>query len=673
MKTVRARVAARVARRSSARDARRTSRSTRARARDRRVDARARRVPRQSAPRGDGRPRACARRRARRASRAAPSRGETRAAVARRRSSARRRAIDARASAPTILDAVARFVASVDDAPRDVAASALTTIGAFVWVKAFDALADRGAFASTTSRKLVHVTSGTLFACTWPLFSASGAARFFAAAIPLAQGVRLFGIGSGMIKNASAVRAVSREGGKEELLKGPLYYTAVLAACTSAYWRTNPIGIVAMAMMCGGDGFADLVGRKFGKGNALPWNEEKSFAGSAGFVAGGFGVASGCVSIDGRESRISTLESRAISLAMRRGMCFRRARVRCDPRRLTSRRFVSSPTQIIGVFRRVWLHRSHADDVLCHAHHRFRVRARGIVTDHVHRRRQLFRRHHRHRVRFVVILDFIRDIDGVTARRARRETNMHSFHGTFIRNCIVTHVIDGKTIRVLLNPDGGQQRSSTGDGWEDSLVVGSEPTSRIPSDELDASSVDPTTWEKVDVRLIYVDTEESLEVKKEEQAYKPITPAGVEAFDWLKKRLGSAADGRCGDVEVDIEFDTCEFMTSVSRAREYSLDKYGRVLAYVYHNGNSVNVETVLAGQSAYFTKHGRSRLVPRRIRARGEAGDREHSRSVGPRGGVARIVRHARVQRGTTDDCCLGGASENCSSKTGVTGDISG
>ena len=339
---------------------------------------------RQSAPHG---PRAHARDDSRLArARRAVARRDARRRVARRRSRARRRAIDARASAPTVLDAVARFVASVDDAPRDVAASALTTIGAFVWVKAFDALADRGAFASTTSRKLVHVTSGTLFACTWPLFSASGAARFFAAAIPLAQGVRLFGIGSGMIKNASAVRAVSREGGKEELLKGPLYYTAVLAACTSAYWRTNPIGIVAMAMMCGGDGFADLVGRKFGKGNALPWNEEKSFAGSAGFVAGGFGVASGCVSIDGRESRISTLESRAISLAMRRGCAFD-ARASARSRRLTSRRFVSSPTQIIGVFRRVWLHRSHADDVLCHAHHRFRVRARGIVTDHVHRRR----------------------------------------------------------------------------------------------------------------------------------------------------------------------------------------------------------------------------------------------------------------------------------------------
>ena len=385
MKTVRARLASRLARRARALDARRTSRSTPSRAFDRRVGARARECGVKARRTVPARMRATTR--ASRA-RAAPSRGETRGARARRLSRARRRAIDARASAPMVFDAVAQFVASVDETPRDVAASALTTIGAFVWVKAFDALADRGAFASTTSRKLVHVTSGTFFACTWPLFSASGAARFFAAAIPLAQGVRLFGIGSGMIKNASAVRAVSREGGKEELLKGPLYYTAVLAACTSAYWRTNPIGIVAMAMMCGGDGFADLVGRKFGKGNALPWNEEKSFAGSAGFVAGGFGVASGCVSIDKRDSRFAICDSRfARDIARDASGCAFDARASARSRRLTSRRFVSSPTQIIGVFRRVWLHRSHADDVLCHAHHRFRVRARGIVTDHVHRRR----------------------------------------------------------------------------------------------------------------------------------------------------------------------------------------------------------------------------------------------------------------------------------------------
>jgi len=183
-------------------------------------------------------------------------------------------------------------LAAFDDVPRDVAAAALTSLGAYAWVKAFDLLAERGTFPSVTSRKLVHVTSGTLFACTWPLFSSSPSARWFAAAIPIAQGLRLFGIGSGLIQNASAVRAVSREGGREELLKGPLYYTACLATCCATYWRASPIGIVAVAMMCGGDGFADIIGRRFGKGNALPWNAEKSFAGSAGFVCGGFGAAS---------------------------------------------------------------------------------------------------------------------------------------------------------------------------------------------------------------------------------------------------------------------------------------------------------------------------------------------------------------------------------------------
>ena len=39
-------------------------------------------------------------------------------------------------------------------------------------------------------------------------------------------------------------------------------------------------------------------------------------------------------------------------------------------------------------------------------------------------------------------------------------------------------------------------------------------------EELDASPLDPKTWEKVDVRLIYVDTEEALLPKKEEAAYK---------------------------------------------------------------------------------------------------------------------------------------------------------
>lgn len=37
---------------------------------------------------------------------------------------------------------------------------------------------------------------------------------------------------------------------------------------------------------CGGDGLADIVGRRLGKGNPLPWNPEKSWAGSAAMFVG---------------------------------------------------------------------------------------------------------------------------------------------------------------------------------------------------------------------------------------------------------------------------------------------------------------------------------------------------------------------------------------------------
>ena len=104
------------------------------------------------------------------------------------------------------------------------------------------------------------------------------------ATVPLLQGIRLVAVGSGLIKNESAIRAVSREGSpkvrgcksnpgqkrlvsalersklkrdeplskvafnfnlspySKELLRGPLFYTVVLVACTALFWRTSPPG-----------------------------------------------------------------------------------------------------------------------------------------------------------------------------------------------------------------------------------------------------------------------------------------------------------------------------------------------------------------------------------------------------------------------------------------------
>lgn len=39
-----------------------------------------------------------------------------------------------------------------------------------------------------------------------------------------------------------------------ELLRGPLYYVLILILCALVFWRESPVGLISLAMMCGGDG-----------------------------------------------------------------------------------------------------------------------------------------------------------------------------------------------------------------------------------------------------------------------------------------------------------------------------------------------------------------------------------------------------------------------------------
>ncbi len=61
-----------------------------------------------------------------------------------------------------------------------------------------------------------------------------------------------------------------------------------LIAATIVCWRDNPAGLIAVSMMCGGDGLADIVGRRWGAGAKLPYNKAKSWAGSFAMLAGGY-------------------------------------------------------------------------------------------------------------------------------------------------------------------------------------------------------------------------------------------------------------------------------------------------------------------------------------------------------------------------------------------------
>ncbi|KAH8933659.1 hypothetical protein BDL97_18G041400 [Sphagnum fallax] len=137
---------------------------------------------------------------------------------------------------------------------HDVGVTFLVLLGGYVWVKVFNSLTKRQILGQKLSRKIVHITSGLLFALCWPFFSVSPWARYLAALVPASNGVRLLVYGLGILKDDGLVKSVSREGDPRELLRGPLYYVVVLVFCTILFWRDSPLSIIALAMMCAGDG-----------------------------------------------------------------------------------------------------------------------------------------------------------------------------------------------------------------------------------------------------------------------------------------------------------------------------------------------------------------------------------------------------------------------------------
>lgn len=167
---------------------------------------------------------------------------------------------------------------------------------AYVWVKVFDKLASSGVLEQKLSRKLVHTTTGPLFMLTWPFFSALPQARLFAVVVPCLNFLRLLSVGMGWVQDPGLVQSVSRQGDRRELLKGPLYYCVVLALAVLVFWRDAAAGVVAVCMMCGGDGLADIIGRRWGT-RKLPYNSTKSWAGSAAMFTGGLLVSWGMLSV----------------------------------------------------------------------------------------------------------------------------------------------------------------------------------------------------------------------------------------------------------------------------------------------------------------------------------------------------------------------------------------
>jgi len=172
----------------------------------------------------------------------------------------------------------------------------LTFALALAWLRLNDFAAHRGWISSRLSRKIIHIGTGPIFVLSWLFFKDVPSARFLAALVPFSITIQFALVGLGILKDEAAVKAMSRTGDRREILRGPLFYGIIFVLLTIIYWLDSPIGIVALMLMCGGDGLADILGRRFGQ-RRLPWNQGKSWMGSLGMFLGGWLLALAVIAV----------------------------------------------------------------------------------------------------------------------------------------------------------------------------------------------------------------------------------------------------------------------------------------------------------------------------------------------------------------------------------------
>ena len=159
----------------------------------------------------------------------------------------------------------------------------------------------KGIVSQIITRKFVHIFAGPVFVVTWMLFSGEIISHYIAVIVPLLFVLQFITIGMGVIKNESFVASMSRSGDPRELLQGTLYYSIVMVLMTFFWFyvpstgisNANPTALLIIGCVSGGDGLADIIGRKFGGEKKFGIKgSEKTIVGSIAMLVGSILVSS---------------------------------------------------------------------------------------------------------------------------------------------------------------------------------------------------------------------------------------------------------------------------------------------------------------------------------------------------------------------------------------------
>jgi dolichol kinase len=129
-------------------------------------------------------------------------------------------------------------------------------------------LQKRALLPTFITRKIIHMFAATIFVICWLLYSGAASSRYLAMLVPLAFIAQFAAIGLGLRKDEAFVNSMSRSGDPKELLGGTLHYAIVMLACALLFFNAgdnhNPTALYIFGALAGGDGLADVIGRRYG-------------------------------------------------------------------------------------------------------------------------------------------------------------------------------------------------------------------------------------------------------------------------------------------------------------------------------------------------------------------------------------------------------------------------
>ena len=146
---------------------------------------------------------------------------------------------------------------------QNLIVTALTFIYVFGLVAVMNFCVTRFNLPQDISRKITHIGAGSLIVFL-PLYNDSHWSKYLNVTIFVVWIILLIQKGLFASDDDEAVKTMTRNGEKSELLKGPLYFVIVATICGTLFYKTFP-GIMAIATLGWGDGIAPIVGSRYGR------------------------------------------------------------------------------------------------------------------------------------------------------------------------------------------------------------------------------------------------------------------------------------------------------------------------------------------------------------------------------------------------------------------------